>query len=73
VVTELNPLLSNNEFSHYGIKNYGIEVTFSGRTCMLNFTKIYRLVEKLLGGDTQTDWWSDSLLSFLKGSRPKMK
>jgi hypothetical protein len=62
VVTELNPLLSNNVFSHYGIKNYGIEVTFSGRTCLLNFTKIYRLVEKLLSGDTQTDGQPDRLM-----------
>jgi hypothetical protein len=46
----------------YGIKKYGVEVTFKGMTSLLNFIKIYQLVQKLLGGDTQTDrqtdWWS---------------
>jgi hypothetical protein len=38
----------------YGIKNYGVEVTFNGMTSLLNFIKIYQLVQKLLGG-THTD------------------
>jgi hypothetical protein len=46
----------------YGIKKYGVEVTFNGITSLLNFIKIYQLVQKLLGGGTQTDgqtdWWS---------------
>jgi hypothetical protein len=29
--------------------NYGIEVTFNGITSLLNFMKIYQLVQKLLG------------------------
>jgi hypothetical protein len=46
----------------YGIKKYGFEVTFNGMTSLLNFIKIYQLVQKLLEGDPQTDrqtdWWS---------------
>jgi hypothetical protein len=46
----------------YGIKKYGVEVTFNGISSLLNFIKIYQLVQKLLVGDTQTDgqtdWWS---------------
>jgi hypothetical protein len=34
----------------YGIKKYGVEVTFNGMTSLLNFIKIYQLVQKLLGG-----------------------
>jgi hypothetical protein len=34
----------------YGIKKYGIEVSFNGMTSLLNFIKIYLLVQKLLGG-----------------------
>jgi hypothetical protein len=38
----------------YCIKNYGIKVTFNGMTSLLNFIKIYQLVQKLMGGtDTQ--------------------
>jgi hypothetical protein len=40
-----------------GLKKYGIEVTFNGMTSLLNFIKIYQLVQKLLGGghtDRQT-------------------
>jgi hypothetical protein len=36
----------------YGIKKYGIKVTFNGMTSSLNFIKIYQLVQKLLGGHT---------------------
>jgi hypothetical protein len=44
----------------YGIKKYGVEVTFNGMTSLPNFIKIYQLVQKLLGGthrqtDRQTD------------------
>jgi hypothetical protein len=39
----------------YGIKKYGVEVTFNGMTFLLNFIKICQLVQKLLGGDAQTD------------------
>jgi hypothetical protein len=42
----------------YGIKKYGIEVIFSGITSLLNFIKIYQLVQNLLGG-TQTDRRTD--------------
>jgi hypothetical protein len=31
--------------------NYGAEITFTGMTSMLNFMKIYQLVQK-----RQTDW-----------------
>jgi hypothetical protein len=36
------------------IRDYkvGIEVTFNGMTSPLNFIKIYQLVQKLLGGET---------------------
>jgi hypothetical protein len=51
----------------YGIKKYGVEVTFNGMTSLLNFIKIYGLVQKLLGGThRQTDWWSHKPLSFLR-------
>jgi hypothetical protein len=55
----------------YGIKKYGIEVIFNGMTSLLNFIKIYQLVQKLLGG-TQTGRQTDRLvisfasLSFLR-------
>jgi hypothetical protein len=48
-----------------GVKKYGVEVTFNGMTYLLNFIKIYKLVQKLLGGggghtdrrtERQTDW-----------------
>jgi len=38
----------------YGIKNYGVEVIFNGMTSLLNFIKIYQLVQKLIGGGGQT-------------------
>jgi hypothetical protein len=34
----------------YGIRKYGAEVTFNGMTSVLNFIKIYQLVQKVLGG-----------------------
>jgi hypothetical protein len=34
----------------YGINKYGVKVTFNGMTSLLNFIKIYQLVQKLLGG-----------------------
>jgi hypothetical protein len=43
----------------YGIKKYGVEVTFSGMTFLLNFIKIYKLVQKLFGGHTHTDGQTD--------------
>jgi hypothetical protein len=33
----------------YGIKNYGVEVTFNGMTSLLNVIKIYQLVQKFKG------------------------
>jgi len=36
----------------YEIKNYGVEVTFNGKTSPLNFMKIYLLVRNLFVGDT---------------------
>jgi hypothetical protein len=38
-----------------GIKNYGVEVNFNGRSVLLNFMKIYPIVPKLLVGDTEAD------------------
>jgi hypothetical protein len=38
----------------YRIKKYGFEVTFNDMTSLLNFIKIYQLVQKLLRGHTQT-------------------
>jgi hypothetical protein len=43
----------------YGVKRYGIEVTFNGMTSLLNFINIYHLVQKLLEEDTQTDGRTD--------------
>jgi hypothetical protein len=55
----------------YGIKKHGIEVTFNGVTSLLNFMKIYELVQTLLGGtdrrtDRQTHWWSHKPHFFLR-------
>jgi hypothetical protein len=47
----------------YEIKKYGVKVTFNGVTSLLNFIKVYQLVEKLLGVDTQTDRQSGYLIS----------
>jgi hypothetical protein len=47
----------------YGIKKYDVEVIFNGMTSLLNFIKIYQLVQKLLGGDTQTDRQDGDLIS----------
>jgi hypothetical protein len=50
----------------YGIKKYGVEVTFSGMTSLLNFIKIYQLVQKLLEGwhtDRRTDRQTGDLTS----------
>jgi hypothetical protein len=51
----------------YGIKKYGIEAIFNGMTFLLNFKKIYQLVQKLLGGytDRQTDSGDLISLTFL--------
>jgi hypothetical protein len=50
----------------YGIKKYSDKVTFNGMTSLLNFIKIYQLIQKLLGGHTdgQTDRQTDYLISF---------
>jgi hypothetical protein len=58
----------------YGIKKYGVEVTFNGMTYQMNFIKIYQLVQKLFGGDTQTDIQTGDLMSLtflFKNSRLK--
>jgi hypothetical protein len=36
----------------YGIKKYGVEVTFNGMTSIPNFIKVYKLVQMLLIEDT---------------------
>jgi hypothetical protein len=46
----------------YGIIKYGVEITFDGMTSLLNVIKIYQLVPKLLGGDTQADGQTDRLV-----------
>jgi hypothetical protein len=59
----------------YGIMKYGIEVTLNCMTSLLNFIKIYQLVQKLLGGThRQTDGQTGDLISLtflFKGSRLK--
>jgi hypothetical protein len=61
----------------YGIKKYGVEVTFNGIASPLNLIKMYPLVQKLLGWghrDRQTDRQTGDLirLTFLfKESRLK--
>jgi hypothetical protein len=62
----------------YGIKEYGVEVTFNGMTSLLNFIKIYQLVQKLLWGhtDRRTDRQTGDLISLtflFKESRLKMQ
>jgi hypothetical protein len=47
----------------YGIKNYGTEGMFNVTTSVLDFMKIYQLVDKLLEGDTQTDRQHGDLIS----------
>jgi hypothetical protein len=36
----------------YGIKSHGAEAIFNAMTSLPNFIKIYRLVQKLIGGHT---------------------
>jgi hypothetical protein len=48
--------------SSYGIKKYGGEVTFNGITSMLNFIKIYQLVQKLLLEDREPDRQTGDLI-----------
>jgi hypothetical protein len=38
----------------YSVKNSGVEVTFNGMISLLNGIKIYQLVQKLTGGQTDT-------------------
>jgi hypothetical protein len=41
---------------YYGIKNYGVEVTFNDINFLLSSIKIYQMVQKLIGRtDIQTD------------------
>jgi hypothetical protein len=61
----------------YGIRKYGVEVTFNSMTSLLNFIKIYQLVQKLLGEhiDRQTDGQTGDLISLtflFKESRLKI-
>jgi hypothetical protein len=59
----------------YGIKNYGVVVTFNAMTSLPNFMKIYHLVQMLLAGDTQTEREHGDLISFAflwKGNRIQM-
>jgi hypothetical protein len=42
----------------YGIKKYGVEVTFNGITFLPNFMQIHQSLQKLLG-DTHTDRHTD--------------
>jgi hypothetical protein len=64
----------------YGIRNYGFNVSSSGITSLLNFIKIYQLVQKFIGGggegDRQTHreggYFISLLFSFRKESRLNM-
>jgi hypothetical protein len=58
----------------YGIKNYGVEVIFSGMNSVLNLVKVYRLVQTLLGGETNRQEGDLVSLefSFRKGSGLKI-
>jgi hypothetical protein len=46
----------------YGVINYGVKVTFNGRASLLNSIKIYHFVQKLIGGQTDTDKMVTSLV-----------
>jgi hypothetical protein len=60
------------ELLKIGIKKYSIiEVTFNGTTSLLNFIKIYQLVQKVLGRDRQTGDLT-SLTFLFKKSRLKI-
>jgi hypothetical protein len=37
------------------VEKCGIEVTFNGMASLLNFMKLYQLLQKILVGDKQTD------------------
>jgi hypothetical protein len=54
-------------------RNHGVEVAFSGMTSLQNFIKVYQLVQKLMGG--QTDRQDSDVIclhfSFRKESRLK--
>jgi hypothetical protein len=48
-----------------GLKKYGVEVTFNGMISLLNFIKIYQLVQRLLGGHTDRQAGDLISLTFL--------
>jgi hypothetical protein len=48
----------------------GIMVPLNGITSVPNLMKIYQVVQKLLVGDTQTDWWFDKC-AFIFGKYAK--
>jgi hypothetical protein len=56
-----------------GVKNYGVEIIFTGLTSLLNFIKIYQMVQKLIG-DIHTDMMDILLasVSFRKKRRQKI-
>jgi hypothetical protein len=63
----------------YGINKYGVEVNFNDMTSLLNFIKIYQLVQSYWGEGGQTDRHIDrqaggliSLTFLFKEGRPKM-
>jgi hypothetical protein len=44
------------------IRGHGIEVTFNAMMSLLNFMKMYQLVQKLLVADTQTNGGTDRMV-----------
>jgi hypothetical protein len=51
------------------LKNYAVEVTFSGMTSLLTFIKVYQLVQKLIGRRTQDGDLVNQHFSFGKKNR----
>jgi hypothetical protein len=56
----------------YGIRTYNVEVALNDKTSVLNFKKIYLLLQKLLGGGGETQNGDlASLILIFKESRLK--
>jgi hypothetical protein len=52
------------------LMKYGVEVTLNDMTFLLNFTKIYQMVQVInKGGGTQMDRQNGDIISLLKESR----
>jgi hypothetical protein len=53
-----------------GVRNYGVEFIFNGITCLLNFIKVYQLVQTLIGR-TDTEIQTDRMVTPVAYSFPE--